>query len=65
MKETEILTAVRDKLKSIAKIPVYFDHVREGITSPCFFVALVDVASRCTSRILFQRKPRSRWNSTK
>ena len=52
MKEAEILTAVRDKLKSIAKIPVYFDHVREGITSPCFFVALVDIASRNSFKLI-------------
>lgn len=53
MKEKEILDSVRDKLKGTTGLAVYFDHVREGITSPCFFASLVDVASMSNLRLVY------------
>lgn len=53
MKEKAILDAARNVLKKIADIPIYFDHAREGITSPCFFASLTDVANIHNPKLVF------------
>ncbi|MBR1727939.1 MAG: hypothetical protein IJ728_02835 [Selenomonadaceae bacterium] len=41
IKQSEILKAARDKLKTIADLPIYLDEVLENYENPCFFLKLV------------------------
>ena len=41
LKQSEILEAVKIKLKEIINIPVYLDEVKENYETPCFFLKLV------------------------
>ena len=65
MRSEEIMAAARDALKALKNYPVYFDNVKEGMKTPCFFVKLVDVAHQesrglvyhdCTLHITFFSK---------
>ena len=41
LKQTDILGAVKKKLKEIVDLPVYLDEVVENYQSPCFFLKLM------------------------
>lgn len=41
IKQSEILKAARDKLKTICEIPIYLSEVVENFKSPCFFLKLI------------------------
>lgn len=46
LKQADILTAARDKLKTIyPSFPIYLDEVKKNFISPCFFLKLVRVTT--------------------